>query len=73
MLIELPRTENKPPIIIKSENIQVINIFPLVFVVWLKNDDGIEYNGITCPISVLPRLRELLDIVDLTKTQKDPF
>ena len=73
MLIKLPRTENKPPIIIKSENIQIINIYTLVFEIWIKDDSGTNYNSITCPNSILPQLEEILEINDLTKPQKDPF
>lgn len=72
MLIKLPRTDNRPPMIIKSENIQNINIFDLVFDVWLKDNEDSQIK-ISCPISVLPELEALLEIVDLTKHQKDPF
>lgn len=70
MLIKLPRTDNKPSIVIKSENIQTIDVFDLTFNIWFKDDPDYK---ITCPIHVLTHLESILDIVDLTKPQKDPF
>ena len=71
MLIKLPQTDNRPPIIIKSENIEAIAVFDLVFDIWFIENG--EYSKISCPISVYPQLEALLEIVDLTKPQKDPF
>lgn len=71
MLIKLPRIDNKPPIIIKSDNIEAIAVFDLVFDIWFIENG--EYTSISCPISVYPQFEAILDIVDLTKPQKDPF
>lgn len=71
MLIKLPRTDKRPPMIIKSENIEAITVFDLVFDIYFIENG--EYSKISCPISVYPQLEALLEIVDLTKPQKDPF